>query len=258
MDAHLVPPSDRPTGPVGERAQHACEDVWEALRANDLEEKMGQGGPHSDRIALFLQVLRALIAEQGRIAYINSDLFVEWDPNDPRARVSPDVLLLEGQPADLQPSLWRTWEPGCDPPRFALEVVSDRSRAKDYDESPGKYAALGVEEFAVFDPAAAGPDAPRGSVLLQLYRRSPRGQFLRVDAGGGPVESQVLRAWLVVTDGGGRLRLARDAGGTDLVPTPEEQRRAAESRAAAAEARVKELEEALARLQAAGSSPAVK
>lgn len=272
MDAQLVSGRNLPPSPAGEQARHAGEDLWEALRAQDLEEKMGQGGPHGERVELFLQVLRALAAEQDRIAYVSWDLFVEWDPNDPRARVSPDVLLIDGQPPDIQPSLWRTWEPGCDPPRFALEVVSDRSRTKDYDESPGKYAALGVEELVVFDPAAAGPDAPRGSILVQLYRRSPRGQFLRVYAGGGPVESEVLRAWLVVTDGGGRLRLARNAEGTDLVPTAderrraaeeqrrvaeeqrrvaEEQRRAAESRAESAEARIKQLEDEIARLRGA-------
>jgi Uma2 family endonuclease len=253
MDTQLVSARNLPASPLGDRARHAGEDLWETLRARDLEEKMGQGGAHADRTDLFVQVLRVLIAEQDRIAYVNWDLFVEWDPNDPRARVSPDVLLIDGQPPDIQPSLWRTWEPGCDPPRFALEIVSDRSRAKDYDDNPGKYAALGVEELAIFDPAAAGPEAPRGSILLQVYRRTPRGQFLLAYAGIGPVRSEVLRAWLVVTDGGSRLRLARDAGGTDLVPTADERRKSAESRAEAAEARVKELEELL-RLRDAGKT----
>jgi Uma2 family endonuclease len=206
---------------------------------------MGQGGKHSETIVVFFDVLRVLLAAQRRKAYISWDLFVEWDPNDPRARVSPDVLLIDGQPPDIEPSLWRTWEPGCDPPRFALEVVSDRSRSKDYDDNPGKYSALGAEELVIFDSAAGEPDAPRESIVLQVYRRSPRGQFLLVYSGDGPVESVVLGAWLVVTDGGRRLRLACNADGTDLVPRAEE-------RADAAETRVKQLEEELARLRGAG------
>src|SRR5262245_15267801 len=79
------------------------EDVWEALRAEDLEEKMGQGAAHGDATVLFVDVARALVAAQHRTARVAWDLFVEWDPNDPRARVSPDVLLLDGQPPDIEP-----------------------------------------------------------------------------------------------------------------------------------------------------------
>jgi Uma2 family endonuclease len=224
------------------------EDVWEALRAEDQEEKMGQGALHGDATALFADVTKVLVGEQHRTARVAWDLFVEWDPNDPRARVSPDVLLLDGQPPDIEPSIWQTWKPSCDPPRFALEIVSDKSRAKDYDLSPSRYAALGTEELAVFDPAPRGPDA----FPLQVFRRSDRGQFLRVYAGPGPAESVVLRAWLVVTDGGERVRLAHDAEGRDLIPTPQEQARAATERAETAEAKVQQLEEELARLRAKG------
>src|SRR5262249_51185898 len=155
----------------------------------------------------------ALRDEQGRKGYIGWDVFVEWDPNDPRARVSPDMFLLDGQPSDIVPSIWQTWKEGCDPPSFAMEIVSKKSRAKDYDQNPMKYAALGVEELAIFDPEPRGEDAFR----LQLFRRTPRGQFLRVYAGSGPVESKVLRAWLVLVDDRAHVRLARNAEGTDLV-----------------------------------------
>ncbi len=214
----------------------ASEELWEALRERDLEEKVGQGGAHATTVKLFVDVLNALLAAQQRRAYVGWDVFVEWDPGDPRARVSPDAFVLEGQAPDIAPSLWQTWEPGCDPPRFALEIVSDRSRAKDYDRNPSRYAALGVEELAVFDPAPPTTGRRRECFPVQLFRRSPRGQFLRVYAGPGPVESSVLGAWLVVTDGGKHLRLARDAAGAELVPTPEE--------------RVRQLEEELARLRA--------
>ena len=190
----------------------------------------------------FVDAVTALRDEQGRRAYIGWDVFVEWDPSDPRARVSPDMFLLDGQAPDLVPSIWCTWEPGCDPPRFAMEIVSGKSRSKDYERNPSKYAALGVEELAIFDPEPRG----EGAFALQLYRRTPRGQFLRAYAGSGPAPSQVLGAWLVVVDDGKLVRLATNAEGTELVRTAEERVATAEERAAAAEARVRELEALLA------------
>jgi Uma2 family endonuclease len=264
----LSTPHASPQAPAPRRSSPR-EDVWELLRAEDLEEKMGQGAAHGDATVLFADVTKVLVGEQHRTARVVWDLFVEWDPNDPRARVSPDVLVLDGQPPDIEPSIWQTWKPSCEPPQFALEIVSEKSRTKDYDLSPLRYAALGTEELAIFDPAPRGTDA----FPLQIFRRSDRGQFLRVYAGPGPAESVVLRAWLVVTDGGERVRLAHDAEGRDLIPTPQEQAdaerqraraaeqqartaeqqaRAATERAETAEAKVQQLEEELARLRARG------
>src|SRR5262245_55912864 len=140
-----MPPVSMPEVSSRERAPRRSlprEDVWEALRAEDLEEKMGQGAAHGDAVDLFVDVAKVLLGEQQRRARVMFDLFVEWDPNDPRARVSPDVLVLDGQADDLKPSIWQTWKPNCEPPRFALEVVSEKSKAKDYDLNPLRYAAL--------------------------------------------------------------------------------------------------------------------
>jgi Uma2 family endonuclease len=205
--------------------------AWETLRARDLEEKMGQGAAHGDAVKCFVDVSVALREEQGREAYIGWDVFIEWDPNDPRARVSPDMFLLDGQSPFIAPSIWNTWQPGCDPPSFALEIVSKKSRTKDYDQNPPRYAALGVDELVVFDAEPHGEE----TFALQLYRRTSRGQFLRMYAGTGPVRSKVLRAWLVVVaqpgEGGPHVRLARDAEGTDLVLTGEERATTAEAQA---------------------------
>jgi len=239
MAMQAIQQADAPSAaPASERRL-----AWEAARERDLEEKMGQGAAHAQAVELFVQVLKALLAAQQRRAYVAWDVFVEWDPSDPRARVSPDTFLLDGQAPDISPSIWSTWEPGCDPPRFALEIVSDKSRTKDYDRNPLRYAALGAEELAIFDPEPRGEEA----FPLQLYRRTPRGQFLRVYAGPGPVESKVLGAWLVLTNAAKRVRLARNAEGTELVLDAAEQLAAAQDRAAAAEARVRELEALLAK-----------
>jgi Uma2 family endonuclease len=236
MEANL--PVEDPSGePASEKRL-----AWETLRERDLEEKMGQGAAHGRAVKLFIDASTALREEQRREGYIGWDVFVEWDPNDPRARVSPDMFLLEGQPASISPSIWQTWRPGCEPPVFAMEIVSKKSRAKDHDHNPMRYAALGTDELAIFDPEPHGDEAFR----LQVFRRTPRGQFLRVYAGPGPAESKVLRAWLVAVDGGAHVRLARNADGTDLVLTAEEQVRVERERVSALEARLRELEARLA------------
>jgi hypothetical protein len=104
----------------------------------------------------------------------------------------------------------------------------------------------------VFDPDAGDPGAPGYAVPLQVFRRSARGQFLRVYRGRGPAESTVLGRWLVITEDGKRLRLARNAEGTDLVATKDERVQAGEERARRAEGR---LAEALAELERLKGTP---
>src|SRR5689334_7927245 len=87
--------------------------AWETARERDLEEKMGQGAAHADAVKLVVDFATALRDAQQRRAYIGWDVFVEWDPSNPRARVSPDMFILDEQDPGIAPSIWRTWEPGC-------------------------------------------------------------------------------------------------------------------------------------------------
>jgi hypothetical protein len=82
---------------------------------------------------------------------------------------------------------------------------------------------------------------------VQVWARDGRGELVRVYAGPGPVRSPYLGAWLVVTEGGKRLRLSDDRAGTRLWPTGEEAERAAkeaERAAKEAERAAKEAERA--------------
>jgi hypothetical protein len=82
---------------------------------------------------------------------------------------------------------------------------------------------------------------------LQLWARDGRGELVRVYAGPGPVRSPYLGAWLVVTEGGKRLRLSDDRAGRRLWPTGEEAALAAkEAERAAKEAERAAKERALA------------
>jgi hypothetical protein len=155
----------------------------------------------------------------------------------------------------------RLWQPGCDAPRVAIEVVSFHEPEKDYIEGPEKYAASGTRELWVFDPELNGPALHGGPFRLQVWRRSPRGAFRREYAGAGPAYSKELKAFLVVTEGGERLRLADDLGGTRLWPTEAEAerqaRQEAEERALKAEAACKALEAEVSRLRG-GAGPTRK
>jgi hypothetical protein len=74
--------------------------------------------------------------------------------------------------------------------------------------------------------------------VLQVWRRSEAGEFRQVFAGDAPAYSEELGAWLVVTDGGTRLRVADDEAGEHLWLTGEESERA---RADALAARLRAL-----------------
>jgi hypothetical protein len=184
------------------------------------------------------------------------------------------VALFMPRPADdRRRRSVRLWLPGCDAPRVAIEVVSFHEPEKDYIDGPEKYAASGTRELWVFDPELNGPSLHGGPFRLQVWRRSPKGAFRREYAGAGPAYSKELKAFLVVTEGGERLRLADDLGGTRLWPTEAEAERAgrleerearlqaeqaramAEKRAALAEAERASLEAELAKL-GGGAGPA--
>lgn len=235
---------------------------WSAWYLTD-EEDMGESVEQTQIIRTVRSSLDELAESRGWTnVFWSSDNFFAWIRDEPMVRVSPDVYLLDDPPPPPHPKMWQTWLLGHKPPRWALEVVSDDWK-KDYNEAPLKYAQLGAREFVIFDPEAAASAERRGErVALQVYRREADGVFLRIYAGDGPAPSQELDAFLVVTREGGavRLRIALDAAGKEVVPTAEEAKRAAETRARseadarrAAEERVRALEAELRALRGGGT-----
>jgi len=202
--------------------------------------------PLHDAVIQLLELLLQAFAERTqRSALITSNLGCRWDPADARVGVDPDVLLVEPAPPEGEKTTTlRIWEPGHAPPRIAVEIVSEQSGRKDYVEGPARYALLGAKELWIFDPLLAGPSETGGPFVLQVWRRGDQGAMDRVYAGAGPARSDELGAWLVVTDGGARLRVADDPAGAVLWLTMAE---AEKQRADAAEAEVARLREELAR-----------
>ena len=211
---------------------------WSSWYLTDQED-MGESNEQSLIIALLRSSLGVLVRQRGwEHVYVGSDQFFAWIEAEPLVRVSPDIYLLDNPPPAPLPDSWQTWL-GHAPPRFAVEVVSGRdshpkSWRKDYEDSPQKYAQLGTQELVIFDPQRVTGQATRhGRVPLQLYRREADGAFVRTYAGDGPVESDVLGAWLLVTRDGraARLRIARDPLGHELVPTEAEETASERARA---------------------------
>lgn len=200
-------------------------DGWELE-----EDEMPESVLHELIVELLVAILRAWITRTGRDARAGSNLALRWDRDRPQRGVDPDVYLVEPDPpeGELTTSLL-LWREGHRAPRVCVEVVSEGTAEKDYDitDGPARYGAAGVAELWVFDPLKLGPKEDGGPWVLQVWRRAPKGAFRRVYQGDGSAFSRELGAWIVVTHGGMRLRIADDAAGTRLWPTSEEQARAA-------------------------------
>lgn len=206
------------------------------------EEDMGQSPEQHAAIQRFLSAARTLAFERGwspEKLLIASDCFFGWMEAEPLVRVSPDVFVLDDPPGRPYPASFLTWR-GVKPPRFALEIVSEKW-VKDYDDAPDKYAVLGTRELVIFD---AG-NSPRRNVRrerIQVFRRDALGALVRVYHGSGPAFSVELDCWLVVDQNGDALELAlaRDPNGRDLIPTEGQRAELERSRAEAEKARAEE------------------
>ena len=203
-----------------------------------VDEDMGESILHK----LIIELLRPLVARwlvaRGTPCFVGADQFIYWVQYAPTRSVAPDVYVLPGVPVDTQVKAWKVWETGV-VPSFALEVVSDDFR-KDYEETPVRYADLGVRELVVFDPLAVGSSE---RVRWQVFRHvSPMGLSIVERGDGDRVRSEVLGCWLraVGTDAELRVRLGTGTNGDDLVPTEAEAERAAKE----AERAAKEAERA--------------
>lgn len=194
------------------------------------EETVPESQPHDLVLDLLKQILIAWAARAGD-AQVARNLAVRWDEARPTMGVDPDLCVLRPRtPEGDELISLCTWHPGHAGPVIALEVVSTSNARKDYATAPERYAACGVQELWVFDPALAGPKLAGGPHRLQVWHRSSEGDFERVYAGPGPARSEVLDAYLLVVDEGRKLRLAGDAAGETLWLTAEERERAEKER----------------------------
>ncbi|CAN5851141.1 hypothetical protein BH11MYX4_BH11MYX4_26730 [soil metagenome] len=172
----------------------------------------------------------------GESCCVGSEQFVYWRASDPKTCLAPDVFVKLGA-KDSRFDSWKTWERGT--PELAVEIVSDSDR-RGWDDKLAEYRDLGVRELVRFDSEA------ESGQRLRVWDRVEDDLVERVlDAEAA--ESFVLRRFWVIGDveGIAGLRLAEDAVGLQLLPSPleaESRAREAESRAREAESRAREAE----------------
>jgi Uma2 family endonuclease len=199
-------------------------------------EEMPEGDEHFQLCLLLYTLTKHAV---GTSALVTSDLFVYWDPIDPKKSLAPDLAVRAGTPHESLRT-WKTWERGA--PHVGVEIISETDGTdRAFQEKLARYRQAGIAEVVRFDPRIEQPlrlwDFIDGD-LVERDLNDP--ESLHCDALGfywcvceqnKPGEPQRV------------LRLARDVAGTELLPTPTE---AAETSAKALLARVAELEAALA------------
>jgi hypothetical protein len=189
------------------------------------------------RTALYQLIQLAL----GDGVIVGTEQFVYWDAADPNRRLAPDVMIWVGAP-DAPFGAWKVWERGA--PHVAVEIVSPS------DAPPGpwaqklkRYTQCGVPEVVRFDP-----EHPR--VKLRIWDRVD-GDLVERDLGSpDALKCDALNLYWHVTPHpvlGPMLRLARESDGRGLLPTLQEslaeaRQREAEARQREAEARQREAE----------------
>jgi Uma2 family endonuclease len=181
---------------------------------------------HDQTVLLVQQLLAAWVERMRVSAQVARNLAVRWDEQRPKVGIDPDVCVIEPRtPEGDELTSLCTWKSGHAPPKLAIEVVSAGHPYKDYAEAPEKYAACGIEELWIFDPKLEGPKRAGGPHRIQVWRRVGD-EFVREYAGPGPAWSEAVKAWLVATAEGERLRISDDDAGTRWWRTSDEEARA--------------------------------
>ncbi|PSN18616.1 hypothetical protein C7271_11615 [filamentous cyanobacterium CCP5] len=91
--------------------------------------------------------------ESRRQVYVSGNLFVYYEEGNPKAVVSPDVLVVFGVSAKPRRS-YKAWQEGGKLPAFILEITSNSTKVNDEQDKPRLYQRLGVQEYFQYDPTA--------------------------------------------------------------------------------------------------------
>jgi Uma2 family endonuclease len=237
--------------PVGERQARMSVLPLE----QEIDYPTSDGQPTAETPEHAQVILDLLFGLNGRYAavpdaWVGGNFFLYYEEGNPKARVSPDVMLVKGAGKWSRPN-YRLWQEK--PPTLIVEVTSRKTRRKDVGPKKSLYERIGTEEYILFDPFGEYL-RPR----LQGFRLV-RGRYQPI-----PVEldgSLLSRTTdLRMRPEGDRLRLVDGATGkaifwpeellaahaqeTDARHREEAARRVAEARAQAAEARAAEEEAA--------------
>jgi Uma2 family endonuclease len=179
----------------------------------------GQKVPEGNLHWLLLVVLWDSVREAlGDASLVAPDMFLYWDPTNPRRCLAPDLAVRVGEPSRILKS-WKTWEHGA--PHVGVEIVSTWDKTDSTtEEKLERYRQAGIAEVVRFDPEEK--DAAQRLRFWDLVE----GDMVERDP--GDPEARRCDAlglyWCVVESEhlGLTLRLARDKEGRELLLTSTE------------------------------------
>jgi len=209
---------------------------------------MAETPVHGDCMMYVTSALRWWFEKHEREdVYVGMNNFLYYERGNPRAVVAPDVFVVVGAPASPPRDSYLLWnEPKG--PDFVLEVTSKSTRGTDEQRKREVYASLGVSEYFLYDPRAEYLAPPLQGFRLHggEYRALPAVTVL--SNRGVAVASGVLGLELRDEREARMVRLRDPTTGEDLLSHRELELAREEEAAArrAAEARIRELERALA------------
>jgi Uma2 family endonuclease len=180
---------------------------------------------HRDWMGQIIEILKSFCL--GKWIYVSGNLLVYYMEGNPKKSIAPDVFVAKNCDPRRR-RIFKIWEEGVGP-SFIMEVTSKKTRRQDLGAKKEIYAQLNVAEYFLYDPLAEWL-----TPALQGYRLV-NGEYIRMEAGeaGGLVSEQLGITFRLEER---ELALFSTATGQRLQ--------------SAAEQRVQELEEELARLQA--------
>lgn len=207
---------------------------------------MAETDVHRDAMADTIAILKEFYRTAPDV-YVAGNLLLYYEEGNRAASVAPDVFVVFGVPNGRRRT-YKLWEEG-QPPTVVFEFTSGSTRLEDLGTKRYLYASLGVREYFLCDPLAEYLKPPlQGYTLVD-------GEYIRLaDDLDGSLLSHELGMRL--RREGARLRLTRATTGERLL-WPDEvaaQARAAEDRAAAAEAENAQLRAELTLLRGGSAS----
>jgi Uma2 family endonuclease len=176
--------------------------------------------------------------------YVIGNIFFYYEEGNPKARRSPDVMVIKGVDPGPERDSFKTWEERA-VPCVVIEVTSQQTADEDQGPKCELYERLGVREYFLFDPLHDYLERP-----LMGYRLIGEEYEPLPPADDGGLLSAELGVRLVPE--GTQLALFRFQTGERLLAPPEayqlleetlQRVKQAEERASQAEHRVSQAEE---------------
>jgi Uma2 family endonuclease len=135
---------------------------------------MAETSFHMDTIIYLLTALRDLFRRAADV-FVGGNMMMYYVEGEPRQSIAPDVFVAKGVPNHPR-RVYKIWEEGH-APSVIFEITSRSTRLDDLGIKRGLYAALGVQEYFLFDPLQEYLTPP-----LQGYRLAHE-EYTRIEPG---------------------------------------------------------------------------